>query len=190
ATYEYVLDNLCGTTDTLSFTVPTTIPALQQTVNVAVQQLCNNGGTITITTNYNAYANRQFVIISGNDTFYDNTGIFPNLTSGTYSAGVRIIQSGNCDLTEYWLLQPAVITPNGSAPQIIKKIGIVCEDNLGNPTSFGSIFFEAIGVAPYLVEVKEVNANDSTYITITSNSNGIEEITGLDAGVDYRVRIS
>ena len=83
---------------------------------------------------------------------------------------------------------PLTINPPGTAPVVKKRLGVVCEDASGNPTSSGSAFLTFAGSEPFKVEMKLSTA--TTYTVMSTNAGTSFSATGLQAGQVYNFRVT
>ena len=97
-----------------------------------------------------------------------------------------------CTSAKYYInnANPIVITNGTTGPQVIKKVGVVCEDSSGNPTSTGSAYFEVAGASPLVVEYKLLSEPDTAIQLFNSNAPSTFEIPGLIPNETYQVLIT
>lgn len=208
--YRYVFSNItpgatntvkftntvCGNEATLDFTTAMIDP-FNQEISLEVEQLCDieGKGNITINASYNNSTGTILYSLfkTGSSTaLYTGSGstfTLPNLDAGEYYAVMNVSFPSETGCSNYSLVSDTVtILPGGTAPVIIKKVSMVCEDEFGNPTFNGNASLEFIGAAPFLVEYKLASA--SSWITHEEESTGSELISGLIVDETYNIRIT
>jgi hypothetical protein len=177
----------------INFTVSSTEPVLYQTLNVSVQQVCGSGSTINAALNYNGTGTVTYELYNSSNTLIRLTagGVFTNEAPGSYTVKARIqLNSWDCGSTSYTVDKPVTIVPNGAAPQVVKKIVMVCEDVNGVPTANGKAIIRMNGFGPFKVEVKKVTDPDASYVIKFAATSIDFTIDNLVAYQDYRVRIT
>ncbi len=180
----------CGT-QTVNFTINAGETVLQQSLNVTTQQACNNGGVITAQLTYNGDGDVTYKLFnaSGTNIATNTSGVFIGLGAGTYTVKANI-QVWNCTLLNYTIDKTAVILPDGTPPQVAKKIVMICEDGSGNPTANGKVIISSIGFAPFKAEVKKVSEPDANYAVKFAVTPGNFTVDNLTAYENYRIRIT
>lgn len=191
ATYYFEIDNLCGQKVTVPVVVPSTVPQiLVQHTFGTVQQLCGGAGNIIVDAAYNGWGSFTYQITNSVGTVVGTGGTpggtYSNLPAGTYTITTTV----NGCAAVYSYSSQVTILPGGSGPQIIKKLGVICEDAAGNPTGTGSAIFSFIGAKDLKVDYKLSSQPDADYINLTNASDGSETIGGLLANTSYTIRIT
>ncbi|WP_129020694.1 T9SS type A sorting domain-containing protein [Edaphocola flava] len=190
ATYYIKIENGCGQSDTVTAVVPSNISdILVQHTNASVTQLCGGTGDIVVDAAYNGYGAFSYVITNSAGTPV-GAGVTGNATYSNLPAGTYTITTNMAGCGPYSYASQVTILPGGSGPQIVKKLGVVCENAAGTPLSTGSAIFSFIGAGPLKVDYKKTSQTDASYINLTNNSDGSETITGLSADTSYTVRIT
>lgn len=174
----------------LSFVVaPGSDQILQQSIESTGTSFCTGGGSISSTVVYtgNFFNVVQLLDDAGNVLDENTTGDFTNLPPGTYHTRLHI---GTCTADTYYITNsnPIIITDGDAGPQIIKKVGVVCEDASGMPTSEGAAYFEIAGASPVMVEYKLQSA--SIWEVFSTDADATFEIDGLTPNEIYEVRIT
>lgn len=191
ATYYFEIDNQCGQKDTL----PALIPIVPNSIvinhtNASVEQLCGGTGNINVEAAYNGWGAFSYQIRNSANaliaTGAATTSTYTNLPAGTYTITTTI---NGCSPIQTYSSQVTIL-PSGSGPLITKKLGIICEDALGNPQTTGSAIFSFIGAQDLKVEYKLSTDPDANYQTYTLDSDGSETITGLLANTAYTIRVT
>lgn len=189
ATYYIEIDNQCGQKDTVSIIVPTGTGLVQHT-NSTVQQLCGGAGNIIVDAAYNGGGAFSYQITNSANTVVGTGsapgGTYSNLAADTYTIISTVLGCTN----NYSYSSQVTILPFGTAPVITKKLGVICEDALGNPLTTGSAMLSFIGASPFIVDYKLTSGPDSNYINITDSSMGAETIAGLTAYKSYTIRVT
>jgi len=190
ATYYINIDNGCGQLDTVTVTVPSgSGSSLIQHTNASVQQLCGGTGDIIVEAAYNGYGAFGYTITNSANAVVGTGsapgGTYSNLPAGTYTVTTNVFGCG-----PYAYSSQVNVLPAGSGPQILKKLGVVCESAAGTPLTTGSAIFSFIGAGPLKVDYKKTSQPDASYVNLTNNSDGSETITGLAADTSYTVRIT
>jgi hypothetical protein len=177
---------------TVTFVIDPTSTVLTQSLNVTTTQACNNGGAIygnlvfngSSQVNYELYNNANVMLatnISGN---------FTGLSVGNYTLKAKIEPWGVCGLAPYYISKAVTIFPDGTPPQVTKKIGLICEDVNGDPTTTGKAIIRHAGFGPFKIEIKKITEPDANYALQTSNSITNYTINGLLPYENYRVRVT
>ena len=177
-----------------SLTFPHTVNAnglLVQQVTAAAASNCGGGGTVTATINYNAYYSVNYVLVNAATLAAldsNSTGTFGNLPAGNYLVKMKL--NNYCTGQPYYINSNTVtITAPGAGPQIVKKIGLVCEDPVtGVPTGTGNVYLELSGGTPRILEYKLAGA--ATWINYSNNAPQNVTISGLTPGGVYDVRVT
>jgi Immunoglobulin domain len=180
----------CGT-QTINFTINAGEAVLEQSMSIATQQACNNGGVITAQLTYNGDGDVTYKLFDalGTDIATNTSGVFIGLTAGTYTVKANI-HVWNCTVLDYTIDKTVIILPDGTPPQVAKKIVMICEDGSGNPTANGKVIISSIGFAPFKAEVKKVNETDANYAVKFAATAGNFTVDNLTAYENYRIRIT
>jgi hypothetical protein len=188
---SYVIKVVTGC-DSLTFplTVSNTGLLLQQITATAVSN-CGGGGTINTAISNNSNYSVNYILVNATTlTSLDSnsTGVFSNLSAGDYLVKMKL--NNYCNGQPYYINSNTVtITSAASGPQIVKKIGLVCEDPVtGVPNGSGSIYLELSGGTPRVLEYKLAGA--STWATFSDNAPSSVTISGLVPGSIYDVRVT
>lgn len=174
----------------LDFVVsPNSDQILQQSISSSGVSFCTGGGSISSNVVYTGVFNNvvQLLDSSGNVIGENNSGSFTNLPHGTYYTRLKI---NTCTAAVYYIDNPnsIVIADGSTGPQIIKKVGIICEDATGTPTSTGSAYFEIAGASPITVEYKLQSA--TTWNVFSTSASTLFQIDNLIPNEIYDVRIT
>lgn len=191
--YEVQIDTLCDGIKTFNFTVGSNDPnILRQSIVSSAVSYCSGGGTISSTVVYNGLypATVQLLNSAGTVIASSNTGSFNNIPAGTYNTRLRIVPYCGPGTTTYYInnANPIVLSDAVTGAQVNKKIGVICEDATGTPTTKGSAYFEISGALPITVEYR-VKGSGSAYTSMTVNSLNFE-INNLDANVTYEIQLT
>jgi hypothetical protein len=180
------------TTPDISFTISdTNIAPLTFALSADATQLCGGTGTISASLQYNGSQPVSFALLnSGGAVVSTNTsGTFINLAAGTYT--VRAIADySTCSKTNLTADLQETIQPAGTAPVVVKKLGVICENPDGTPMSTGKAIFEFSGFGPFKVEMKKTTEPETAYAVKGINVPADFTVDGLDANADYDVRIT
>jgi hypothetical protein len=176
----------------LNFNVsPPSSQILQQSLNSTGTSFCSGGGSISSTIIYTGVFNNVVELLnSSNTVIAENTsGTFANIAPGTYKTRLRI---STCTSFKYYIenANSIVITNQSTGPQIVKKVGIVCENAQGVPLSAGTAYFEIAGAAPLTVQYKLQSEPDSALITFSNNAPSSFQITGLTPNQTYELVVT
>ncbi len=177
----------------VNFTVSSTEPVLVQTLNVSTQLICGAGNTINAVLNYNGNGTITYELYNSSNVLLETntSGNFTNKSPGSYTVKARIQEvSWECGNSSYTIDKPVTILPSGAAPQVVKKIVMVCEDIAGNPTANGKAIISMNGFGPFKVEVKRTIDPDASYIVKFAATSTNFTIDNLTAYQDYRIRIT
>ncbi len=177
----------------VNFTVSSTEPVLVQTLNVSTQLICGAGNTINAVLNYNGNGTITYELYNSSNVLLETntSGNFTNKSPGNYTVKARIQQDyWECSNSSYTIDKPVTILPSGAAPQVVKKIVMVCEDIAGNPTANGKAIISMNGFGPFKVEVKRTIDPDASYIVKFAATSINFTIDNLTAYQDYRIRIT
>ncbi len=207
--YVVQIDTLCGGVQTFPFTLSATDPnLLRQSVVSEWVSYCSGGGTITSTVVYNGLYPTTVELLNSAGAVIQtsNSGSFSNIAAGTYYTRLRIKPYCGSGSNEYYVgfttrspgyffdnnlpipttLIPIVLSDQSTGVQVTKKIGIICEDVSGAPTSTGSAYFEVSAVFPITVEYRPVGSTGAYTSMIVNSANF--QINGLLANTTYDVR--
>src|SRR5690554_4806523 len=191
-TYTISIDSGCGGTPVeLTFEAnPPEIQILRQSIVSSGTSFCTGGGSISSTVIYTGNFNNVVELLDedGNVLATNTSGNFTNISPGTYYTRLRV--STCVSGVRYYVdnADPIVITDGATGPQIIKRVGIVCEDASGMPTSEGAAYFEIAGASPVMVEYKLQSA--SIWEVFSTDADATFEIDGLTPNEIYEVRIT
>ncbi|RQO32102.1 hypothetical protein DBR32_00365 [Taibaiella sp. KBW10] len=173
--------------DTLPFSFTPGI-TLAQNISVVSTSFCSGGGNVFATTDYNGSYPTFFVLqnLTTNALVDSNSsGNFTNIPPGNYRVKLKV--QNYCGNAYYPTASDLTITPS-TGPEIIKRVGVACEDVSGNPTT-GSAYLTLAGPTPRLIEYKPTSS--STWITLTnSNVSNDTMIGNLLVGQAYDVRVT
>jgi hypothetical protein len=188
--YTASIVTACGT-QLVNFSIDISSTVLEQSMVVNTQQACNNGGVITAAVIYNGAGVVTYKLFNaaGVNIQTNSSGVFTGLTAGTYTVKGNI-NLGYCTPTNYTIDKTAIILPDGTPPQVIKKIVMICEDGSGNPTANGKAIISSIGFAPFKAEVKKVSDPDLNYVVKYAATAGNFTVDNLTAYENYRIRIT
>lgn len=175
----------------INFTISAANNVLIQTLNVTTQQACNNGGVIQANLVYNGLGVIKYELYNAtNVKISTNTsGTFSGIAAGNYTVKVNVQLWSPCTST-YNIERNVTILPDGTPPQVIKKIVMICEDGSGNPTANGKAIISSLGFAPFKVEVKKVSEPDANYELKYAASVTNFTVDNLLPNENYRVRIT
>lgn len=187
ATYTIEVDNLCGTKVQLPITVPLSAPVLDQHTTATVQQLCGGTGNITIVATNNSYGTFSFNVRNSSNTIVGAGGI-PGLTISNLPPDTYTVTSNMIGCIPYSYNSTVEILPAGQGPVITKKLGVICEDLNGDPTGTGNALLAFTGAKPLKFEYRLTSETD--FITLTSDSDGQETISGLAPYTSYTFRVT
>jgi len=189
--YTIRIDSGCGTGFIdLNFVVnPPGGQILQQSLQSTGSSFCAGGGSISSTIVYTGPFTYTVELLDelGNVIAENSSGTFTNLPHGTYNTRLKV---STCTPAKYYVpnsRSAIVITDASTGPKIIKKVGIVCEDASGTPTSNGTAYFEIAGATPVTVEYKLASA--TTWTLFSNNAPMAFEIDNLVPNMIYDVRI-
>lgn len=193
-TYTAAVTTTCGTIN-LQFTVPNnSFDILSQNIAATSSSTCGAGsGSVTATTDYNGGLSPVFILTDAlTKTAVDSnkTGLFTTVTPGQYYVRMKLSSDdAYCGVPAYYINSNTVaIAEASTGPQVIKKLGLACEDINGNPISTGSAYLSVAGSTPLLVEYKLTSA--SSWTTFSSNAPATFEIAGLSVNNIYDIRIT
>ena len=190
-TYTASIISACAN-KTVTFTIDATEPVLIQSLNVTTQQACNNGGVIYANLNYNGQGVTFYNLYNNSNVFLatNSSGNFTGLSAGTYVVKAQIEFGPQCGNSYYTLNKTVIIYPDGTPPQVTKKIGLICEDVNGVATTTGKAIIKEAGFGPFKIEIKKSIEPDVNYLLLTTNSISSHTINGLVAHENYRIRIT
>ena len=187
-TYQIQIISDCYN-NTLPLTIGSNESFLEQHITATGESYCAGNGTISSEAFYNGSFGVTYVLYSvGTSMSIDSnaTGIFENLPTGDYLVRMKI--DNYCSDSYYYINSNTVtITGGNEDPQIVKKLGITCEDSEGEPTTTGTAYFNLSGGEPLLLQYK-LNTS-STWTVISEDANTTEEISGLTAGNTYDIQL-
>ena len=177
---------------TANFTISPSSTILTQSLDVSATQACNNGGVIYSHLNYNGEALVYYDLYNNSNVLLatNTSGNFTGLNSGSYTIKARVVSDMGCSMAPYIISKSVLIYPDGTPPQVTKKIGLVCETAGGVLTTTGKAIIRNAGFAPFKIEVKKTNEADINYILVASNTYNSYTVTGLNPYDNYRVRIT
>ena len=190
-TYTASIISACAN-KTVTFTIDATEPVLIQSLNVTTQQACNNGGVIYANLNYNGQGVTFYNLYNNSNVLLatNSSGNFTSLSAGTYVVKAQIEFGSQCGNYFYTINKTIIIYPDGAPPQVIKKVGLICEDINGLPTTTGKAIIKQAGAGPFKIEIKKTVEPDANYVLKTTNSINSFTINGLLPYENYRVRIT
>jgi len=188
--YSMAVVTPCGTTN-LNFTVTPPWGTLVQHINAIATSFCGGSGTVqidTANTKYNGYGSIYYTLVNAatNVGIDSNvTGVFANLSAGNYYINMAVIDY--CGDHIYYIPSNTVTVNNaGTAAQVSKKLGVICEDANGNLLTTGTAYLELTGAPPITLEYKL--STSSTWITYSSNSPTSVALSGLVPNAIYDIR--
>lgn len=154
----------------------------QLTADAVLQ--CGGGGTITanVSTNAtNAAITYRLKNLAGNVISSNTTGSFVNVSAGTYT--IEAVMPNSCGGAAYAASKQITISPDGSEPIVVRKLGVICD---GSTSGFAS--FKMNGAAPYKLEMKL--ASDPNYTLVTTNMPNEYIKEGLSPNLVYDFRFT
>lgn len=177
---------------TVNFTLASSEPVLIQSLTATTQQACNNGGVIYGQLNYNGIGNSIYELYNSSLILIqtNGSGNFTGLAAGNYTLKAKITVWDQCGIPPYYLSKAVTIFPDGTPPQVTKKIGLICEDISGNVTTIGKAIIRHAGFGPFKIEIKKIVEADVNYVLLTSSSVNSYTINGLLPYENYRVRVT
>ena len=109
---------------TASFTIDPNEQILIQSLNVSSTQACNNGGVIYSQLNYNGTGQVSFELYNNSNVLIATnvSGNFTGLSAGTYTIKAKILVSSYCNNPAYTINKSVIIYPDGTPPQVTKKL--------------------------------------------------------------------
>lgn len=147
-------------------------PPITRTLNVggAATQQCGGSGTIRATASgtitqttasitFNLTKKGSTTVLASN-----NTGVFPNLAPGDYTV-TATTSYGRCGNEILTATKDFTITPDGAEPQIVKKLGVVCDK--GN-TGIASLLLA--GASPFKILMKKSTEPETAFVLQTDNA--------------------
>ncbi|WP_192579186.1 SdrD B-like domain-containing protein [Dyadobacter aurulentus] len=178
-------DATCGVITEVPFTTDPAQTGLTLGLTGTTSQLCGGNGTINSTLTYNGNRPVSFELLQGSTVLATNSsGSFPNLVEGTYTLRATMDMS-NCGIPNLVVdSQELTITPSGSNPVVVRKLGINCEGTVAT----GKAIFQFAGSGPFILEMKKTTETNYTVIDPAVPNNYTAE--GLDPNTDYDVRIT
>ena len=193
--YTVRINTICAGNQDFSFTVGSNDPnILKQSLKSSGVSYCSGGGTISSTVVYNGLypATVELLNSAGTVIASSNTGSFNNIAAGTYTTRLKIVPYCGPGTNTYYVLNtgtpnPIVISDASTGAQVIKKIGIVCEDATGTPLTTGSAYFEVSGALPITVEYRP-SGSTGAYTSMVVNSLNFQ-IDGLTANITYEINL-
>ena len=177
---------------TATFTIYSDEPVLIQSLNVTSTQACNNGGVIYSQLTYNGTGQTSFELYNNSNVLLatNSSGNFSGLSAGTYTVKANILVSSYCNNPAYTINKSVIIYPDGTPPQVTKKIGLICEDVNGAPITTGKAIIKNAGFGPFKIEIKKTVEPDLNYLLLTTNSIASHTINNLLPSENYRIRIT
>lgn len=187
-TYVIRVTTTCGSKDYTVTANPTPGQLFYRSITAAASSTCGGGGSVTssVTTSSNAQNFFDLIRSSTGQVVASNlNGNFVNVAAGTYY--VRL-GATRCDGSDYYLNSNTITIASAAGPQIVKKMGITCENGSGTPLTTGTAYLSFAGASPLLVEYKL--ASSSTWLTYSANAAADIAISGLTSGEVYDVRVT
>ncbi|MCE7044645.1 SdrD B-like domain-containing protein [Dyadobacter sp. CY312] len=178
-------DATCGVITEVPFTTDPAQTGLTLGLTGTTSQLCGGNGTITSALTYNGNRPVSFELLQGSTVVATNSsGSFPNLAAGTYTLRATMDMS-NCGVPNLVIdSQNLTITPSGSDPVVVRKLGINCEGTVAT----GKAIFQFAGSGPFILEMKKTTETNYTLINAAVPNDYTAD--GLEASTDYDVRIT
>jgi hypothetical protein len=188
--YTASIVTTCGSTN-VNFSIVPYISVLQQSLSLATEQACNNGGVIKSTFSYNGIATITYKLynVYNVNIATNASGIFTGLAAGNYTVKISVLSWG-CSPNTYTIEKSATILPDGTPPQVVKKIVAICEDGSGNPIGNGKAIIRSLGFAAFRVETKKVSESDANYLVKFAASVNDFTVDNLLPYENYRIRIT
>lgn len=191
ATYGFTMNTGCGTV-VLSFKVPKEPwRQVQFSMGPTVTQQCGGTGTINAGFNYTGWGEVTTELWnSGVKISQNNSGVYTNIAPGNYTVKAIVQQTWCSNQQTRELTENVTVLSNGTAPQVLRQFGTICEAGNGSLLGTGSVSLEVAGFGPYRYDVKRISPNpQATYTTKATNAAGNYTLTGLDAYAVYNVLI-
>jgi hypothetical protein len=191
ATYGFSMNTGC-TVVNFSFRVPREPwRQVQFSMTPVVTQQCGGAGTIDAGFQYSGWGDvRTELWNSGVKISENNSGVYTNVSPGTYTIRSIAEQSWCSNQQSRTISETVTVLANGTAPQVLRQFGTICENGSGQLQSTGSVSLEVAGFAPFRYDVKRISPNpQATYTTRASGASGNYTLTGLDAYAVYNVLI-
>lgn len=179
----------CGPTS-FTFAVPensSSSPGLAYNLTGSVTALCSGNSSLTTSFNYNGGTTVTYQLTnSSNAVVATNTsGVFTNIPPDVYSVKASASTGCGVSLTQS---QSFTVSAGNTAPEITKKVGVICE-NGNTATATGQAIFRFNGFAPYLLEVSPSGAN--TWSTVSTNITTADYVvSNLKATATYDFRLT
>ena len=165
---------------------------LVQSLNVTTTQACNNGGAIYGQLNYNGNGQISYELYDNANLLIgtNTSGNFTGISAGNYTLKSKIVINSYCNVPTYYISKAVTILPDGTPPQVTKKIGLICEDVNGAVTTVGKAIIKHVGFAPFKIETKKISEPDANYVLQTINSVTSFTVNGLIPYENYRIRVT
>ncbi len=176
----------------ISFTIAASNTVLVQSLNVTTQQACNNGGVIYGQLSFNGSGIINYELYNSSNVMLASnvSGNFTGLASGNYTVKAKVSIWSDCNIPPYYISKNVTILPDGTPPQVTKKIGLICEDVNGTVTTTGKAIIRHAGFGPFKIEIKKIVEPDANYLLQTTSSISAYTINGLLPYENYRVRVT
>jgi len=178
----------CGSQDYTVTANPSPARIRHQAITAEAVSACGGGGSVnaTVVTNINGQKLYDLINADNGQVVVSNfNGLFDNIFPGNYYIRMGAV---NCSGSYYYLNSNTVTLAPGTGPQIVKQLGISCEDVNGNPLNTGVAYLSIAGAGPLTVEYKLTSSSEWT--TYSTNAPAETAISGLVSGAVYDVRIT
>ena len=170
---------------------PTTIPVnvaptnlLTYSLGTSLTQNCGGTGTIqaTLTTNGTGPVKYELRNSAGGVISTNTSGTFANIPAGQYI--VAGIMTNSCNSVTHTETKAVSIVPAGVGPQIVRKLGVICEPS--NITGIAA--FSISGASPFNIYL--YRTGEAEPVTPTASNLGTSyTATGLSPNTTYNVRL-
>jgi len=187
-TYVIRVSTSCGSQDYTVTANPSPAQIWHQAITAEALSACGGGGSVNamVVTNINGQKSYDLINADNGQVVVSNfNGLFDNIAPGNYYIRMGAI---NCSGSYYYLNSNTVTLASGTGPQIVKQLGISCEDVNGNPLNTGAAYLTIAGASPLIVEYKLTSS--SAWTTYSSDAPAETTISGLVSGAVYDVRIT
>lgn len=187
-TYVIRVSTTCSSHDYTVVASPDNDHLRRKTIVATAASLCGGGGSVNSTVDFNSNGQNAFYLVNAatNGIIASNlTGNFSTVSAGSYFVRMESIA---CNGSSVFLNSNTVTLASGSGPQIVKKMGVTCEDAGGAPLTTGNAYLSFAGASPLLVEYKLTSS--SSWVTYSANSPTEIVIPGLNSGSIYDIRVT